>query len=77
MVGNTKGRVTNSAEAACTLGYSSIPILVGYTVAPFSDIEVSLTAITPYVDVALGDVKDNNPSFGLTANPGADSVTLT
>jgi len=44
MVGNTKGTVTNSAEAACTLGYSSIPIKVGYSTAPFSDIIVSLNA---------------------------------
>lgn len=77
MVGNTKGTVTNSAEAACTLGYSSIPIRVGYSTAPFSDIIVSLNAKDLGNASLSADLTSNNPSWGLTANTGATSVTLT
>lgn len=77
MVGSTKGQVTNTAEADCTLGYSSVPIKVGYTAAPFSDIIVSLNAKDLGNASLSADLTSNNPSWGLTANTGATSVTLT
>jgi len=51
--------------------------LVGYTAAPFSDVIVSLNA-KALVNASLSaDLTSNNPSYGLTANTGATSVTLT
>jgi len=76
MVSNTKGSITNTNEAACAVGYSSVPIKVGYSTAPFSDVIVSLNA-KALGNVSLGDVHTNNPSYGLTANTGESSVTLT
>lgn len=69
MVSNTKGQVTNTNEAACTLGYSSVPIKVGYTTAPFSDVIVTLNNKDLVNSTYTADNVTNNPSFGLTASP--------
>lgn len=77
MVSNTKGSITNTNEAACAVGYSSVPIKVGYSTAPFSDVIVSLNAKALTNVSASADYHLNNPSYGLTANTGESSVTLT
>lgn len=78
MVTNTKGVISNSASAACTLGYSSVPIKVGYgNTAPFADVIVSLNAKALVNTSLSADLASNNPSYGLTPNTDATSVTLT
>lgn len=76
-VGNTKGTVSNAATADCTLGYSSVPILIGYNTAPFSDIVVSLNTKALANTSESDNLTSNNPSWGMTPNEGATSVTLT
>jgi hypothetical protein len=77
MVENNKGEIKNVNEAACTLGYSSVPIKVSYSTAPFKDVIVSLNAKALAYPALSADNHTNNPSFGMTANTGAGSVTLT
>lgn len=71
MVTNTKGVISNSASAACTLGYSSVPIKVGYgSTAPFADVIVSLNAKAKINATITADTAANNPSYGMSANTG-------
>jgi hypothetical protein len=78
MVSNTKGVISNTGSAACTLGYSSVPIKVGYgTTAPFADVIVSLNSKAKLNASITTDLASNNPSYGMTANTGETSVTLT
>lgn len=67
----------NTNEAACTLGYSSIPIKVSASVSPFADVIVTLNTKALVLSTVTADNVTNNPSYGLTPNPDASSVTLT
>lgn len=45
--------------------------------APFADVIVSLNPKAKINATITTDLASNNPSYGMTANTGATSVTLT
>merc|ERR1711881_348156 len=68
-VNSNKGTVTVPEAVTCSLGGSSVPIVVEASAVPFSDIKVSLTT-----SIASDEKKTDN-SVGITPNAG-EVVTL-
>jgi hypothetical protein len=69
-VGESKGTVTVPSDVTCSLGGSSVPIVVTADKIPFADIKVSLKVDST---TTAGKTVDN--SVGITPNAG-EVVTL-
>merc|ERR1711990_229559 len=67
-VNSNKATVTVPDAVTCSLGGSSVPIIVTASAVPFSDVKISLTT-----SIASDEAKTDN-SVGIT--PGTDVVTL-
>jgi len=63
-VGSAKSTVNVPSAVTCSLGGSSVPIVVSTSALPFSDIKVSLTT-----SIATDEAKTDN-SVGITPNAG-------
>jgi hypothetical protein len=69
-VGEVKGTVNVPSDVTCSLGGSSVPIIVTADKIPFADIKVSLKT-----DVTTANSKTTDNSKGITPNAG-EVVTL-
>jgi hypothetical protein len=69
-VGETAGVVTVPSDVTCSLGGTSVPIVVTADKIPFADIKVSLKT-----DVTTVNSKTEDKSIGITPNSG-EVVTL-
>lgn len=69
-VGSEKGTITTLGAVTCSLGGSSVPIVVTYDAMPIYDVNVKITTVEYDTTVAT----PVDPSSGLT--PNVNKVTL-